>query len=128
VPLSYIEVSEETTLRAGELSFTAVPMKHFHLSAFGYRFEYKGRTFAYTGDTGECSQLSRLLGGADIAVIELTHPRPTEDPGHMDVEKAARVVKKLGHGGAVLFATHMSETPHPVPGLTLCEDGRTYWV
>jgi ribonuclease BN (tRNA processing enzyme) len=128
VPLSYIEISEEGVYHAGELTFTAVPMQHFHLHAFGYRFQYKGRAFAYTGDTGQCAQLNRLLDGADVAIIELTHPRPTDDPGHMDVEEVARVSRKLTQDGAIVLATHMSETPQPVPGLILCQDGKTYWV
>ncbi len=128
VPVSYVEVTQDGEYRAGELEFTAVQMEHFTLTAFGYRFDYRDRTIAYTGDTGECKQLGRLLGGADVAIIELTHPEASEDPGHLDAPAVAYWLKRLRSEGARVFATHMSGTPDPIEGLEICEDGRTYQI
>jgi len=121
-------VTEEGEYSVGGLTFTAIPMEHFGLDAFGYRFDYKGKTFAYTGDTGEGDAAGRLLEGADVAIVELTHPRPTDDPGHLDVDGVARLTEGLVRKGATILATHMSETPPPIAGITICEDGKTYWV
>ena len=126
VPLRFVEVDREGEYRAGDLAFTAIPMEHFGLDALGYRFEYKGKTFAYTGDTGECDQLSRLLDGADVAIIELTHPVVREDPGHLDIEEFRYLTEELRARGAFVLATHMSGTPPDTDGITICEDGCTY--
>ena len=128
LPVSYIEVEGDSDGRAGDLPFTAVRMEHFTLTAFGYRFEYEGRTFAYSGDTADCEQLRRLLDDADVAILEWTHPRPSSDVGHMDAPAIARWMDFLREQGSAVFATHMSETPQPMDGLQICEDGETYWV
>lgn len=128
VPISYVEVTEDGDYRAGDLTFSAVRMKHFNLAAFGYRFEYESRTIAYTGDTGECEQLGKLLGGVDVAILELTHPKRSDDPGHLDAPAVTYWVKKLREQGTSVFATHMSETPDPIDGLEICEDCQTYFI
>jgi len=128
VPVSYIEVSEDGEYHADDIAFTAVRMEHFTLEAYGYRFPYKGRTIAYTGDTGECAQLEKLLDGVDVAILEWTHPMASDDPGHLDAPAIAGWVAKLRDQGARIFATHMSETPKPIDGLTICEDGITYEI
>ncbi|MBE0634995.1 ribonuclease Z [Candidatus Bipolaricaulota bacterium] len=128
VPLVFTEVSKEGEYQAGNLAFTAVPMQHFTLDAFGFRFEYKGRSIAYSGDTAECDQLDRLLDGADVALLELTHPRECADPGHMDSLSFERVAKRLVAQGSTVIATHMSAPPDPIPGVTTCEDGKTIWI
>lgn len=128
VPVSYVEVTENGEYQAGDITFSAVQMKHFALEAFGYRFAYKGLTIAYTGDTGECAQLSKLLHGVDVAILELTHPKRSDDPGHMDAATVSYWMDKLREQGVLVFATHMSETPDPIDGLTICEDCRTYYI
>ncbi len=124
----YTKVTEEGDYRAGELEFRAIPMEHFGLSAFGYRFEIKGKRFAYTGDTGGKGGARRLLEDADVAIVELTHPLPVDDPGHLDSSDVARLTADLVRRGATVLATHMSEAPPPIPGITICEDGKTYWA
>jgi len=128
VPVSYVEVSGDGEYQAEGLPFTAIQMEHFTLAAFGYRFDCRGKTFAYTGDTADCEQLDRLLDGVDVAILELTHPRPSDDPGHMDAPAVAHWMKRLRAQGSLVFATHMSETPDPIDGLEICEDCRTYYI
>jgi ribonuclease BN (tRNA processing enzyme) len=108
---------------------SATPMSHFGMLAFGYRFACRGVRFAYTGDTGDCSELEELLTDVDVVVMELTHPTSKNDPGHLDVERMARLTEEARRRGTRFFATHMSERPGAPPeGVTLCEDGKTYWV
>ena len=128
VPLQFVEIASEGTYKAGGLTFEAIPMEHFGLDALGYRFEYKGRTIAYSGDTADCEHLRRLLEGADIAVIELTHPEVSDDPGHLDIEEVVSLTADLRARGALVLATHMSGTPPPRQGITICEDGKTYYA
>jgi len=124
VPLRYVEVEEEGTYSAGDLEFIAIPMKHFTLDAYGYRFEHRGTTYGYTGDTGECTQIHRLLDGVDVAIMELTHPGEDTSGGHLDKEAVSRLTKRLRCQGATVVATHMSADPGPIEGLLLCEDGQ----
>ena len=128
IPLVFIEIPEGGDYKAGDLEFSAIPMEHFALDAFGFRFEYKGRSIGYSGDTAECSDLDRLLGGTDVAILELTHPREANDPGHMDSPAFERVAKRLIEKGTTVVATHMSSTPDPIPGVTICKDGQTIWI
>lgn len=128
VPLRFMEIGEEGEYCAGDLEFRAIRMEHFGLDALGYRFTHRGKTIAYTGDTGECNQVCRLLEGADVGIIELTHPRPSEDPGHLCTDEVARITSDLRDRGGVVLATHMMGTPDPIDGITICEDGETYYV
>ncbi len=128
VPLHFIEVEEEGEYQAGALAFTAIPMEHFTLDAFGFRFEYKGRSIGYSGDTAECVELDRLLEGTDVAILELTYPRESNDPGHMDSPGFRRMASKLKVQGTTVIATHMSETPAPIEGVLFCEDGKTIYI
>ena len=128
LPLKFVEIPREGSYQAGDLIFSAVPMAHFDLDAFGYRFEHKGRTIGFTGDTGEGAQLKCLLKDVDVAILEMTHPRESDDPGHMNRPAVERLAPWLIAQGSAIFATHMSETPEPIPGVTICEDGKTYWI
>lgn len=128
LPLQFIEVTQEGDYKADPLAFSAVPMAHFNLDAFGYRFEHKGRIIGFTGDTGEGTQLKALLTDVDVAILEMTHPCESTDPGHMNRPAVERLTPWLLAQGSAIFATHMSATPEPIPGVTICEDGKTYWI
>jgi len=128
VPVHYVEIESEGSYDVGDLAFGAFPMKHFGLDALGYRFELKGRTIAYTGDTGDCEQVHRLLDGADVAIVEWTHAHRSRDPGHLDTEEVERITRELRDRRAMVLATHLGSTPDPIDGITICEDGETYYV
>jgi len=98
------------------------------MEAYGYRFAYKDREIAFTGDTGECTQLYQLLDGADVVVTEFTHAFESEDTGHMDAPAVSRLTKFLKAKGATVLATHLSGEPLPIEGLLICRDGETYIV
>jgi ribonuclease BN (tRNA processing enzyme) len=128
-PIEYVEVEPRRDVRIGDLVVSATPMSHFGMLAFGYRFTCRGIRFAYTGDTGDCSELEELLSDVDVAIMELTHPTSKNDPGHLDVERMTRLTEDARRQGTRFFATHMS-VPATVSldGVTVCEDGKTYWV
>ncbi|MGD9675791.1 MAG: MBL fold metallo-hydrolase [Candidatus Bipolaricaulia bacterium] len=128
MPLVFIEATAGRETAVGALRFVAFPMVHFRLPALGYRIAYGGRTIAYSGDTGPCPGLDALLEEADVAIVEMTHPHPTEDEGHLDAADVARLAAPLAARGAKLLATHMTGKPRPIPGVTYCRPGRTYRV
>jgi ribonuclease BN (tRNA processing enzyme) len=127
--VEYVELEPRREVRVADLAVSAIPMKHFGLAAYGYRFTCRGTTFAYTGDTGDCCEIDELVTGADVAIIELTHTTPKKDPGHLDIARVARLVDALRARGTRVFTTHMSAPPARTPlGVTACEDGKAYWV
>jgi len=126
VPVSFVEIKREGEYQAGEIVFNAVKMEHFGMDAYGYRLTYKGREIAFTGDTEAGPHLDRLLAGADIVITELTHAVPSDDPGHLDSETVSEMVARLRARGATVLATHLRETPAPIEGLLICQDGETY--
>jgi len=127
VPLEFIQVPREGTYHAGDLAFEAVRMQHYGLAAFGYRFHVGERLVAYSGDTGKTADLDRLYNGADLAIVELTHPQPSDDPGHLDAPTVAQLAETL-RSHATILATHINGSPNPIEGVTVCEDGKTYRV
>ncbi|MDD5646485.1 MAG: ribonuclease Z [Candidatus Bipolaricaulis sp.] len=128
MPLAFVEATAGQETAVGPLRFVAFPMVHFGLPALGYRISYRGRKIAYSGDTGPCPGLDALLEGADVAIVEMTHPHPTEDEGHLDAADVARLAAPLAARGAKVLATHMTGRPRRIPGVTFCRPGRTYRV
>jgi ribonuclease BN (tRNA processing enzyme) len=127
--IEYVEVEPRQEVRVADLTVSATPMSHFGLKAFGYRFTCRGVRFAYTGDTGDCCEIDELTRDVDVAIIELTHPVPKSDPGHLDIERAKKLVDAVRGQGTRVFATHMSVPPREaLPGVTFCEDGKLYWI
>jgi len=127
VPLVFVE-AEEGRQRAGDLEFEALAMSHFGLDAYGYRFTYKGRVVAYSGDTCECTPLDRLVEEADVAILEMTHTGDSTDAGHLSTSAVERLSRLPECSDTRFFATHMGTVPEPIEGITLCEDGRTYLI
>lgn len=128
VPLRYVEVEEEGQYEAGDLAFDAVRMAHFGMDAFGYRFACGDRSIAFTGDTGDGPQVDRLLRGADVLITEFTYPDDTPDEGHMNAVSVARVAARMRARGGTVLATHIGGHPAPIPGVTLCREGETYFI
>jgi ribonuclease BN (tRNA processing enzyme) len=128
-PIEYVEVEPRRETKVADLVVSATPMSHFGMLAFGYRFACRDVHFAYTGDTGDCRELEELLSGADVAIMEMTHPTPRNDPGHLDIERMTCLIADARRRGTRFFATHMSQPPAAAPeGVTICEDGKLYWV
>jgi ribonuclease BN (tRNA processing enzyme) len=65
---------------------------HSHESV-GYRFEIGGKTIAFSGDSGYCQELIRLCNGADIAVLECSHPDEFAVKGHLSPSLAAKIAE-----------------------------------
>ncbi len=128
IPIQFVEIERDGEFRAGALTFQAMRMEHFGMDAYGYRFTYKGRQIAFTGDTGECPQLDRLLDGAEVVITEFTHSLYTEDPGHLNATTVSQLTKRLRAQGATILATHLSGEPEPIDGLLVCQDGQTLYV
>jgi ribonuclease Z len=74
-----IEVLDETNgtvvFQTGDLKVTAFLVDHRPVEpAFGYRFDYKGRSVVISGDTLPCESLRRQAEGADLLLHDAEQP------------------------------------------------------
>jgi ribonuclease BN (tRNA processing enzyme) len=77
------------------------------VETFGFRFSYRGRSLAYSADTGESDALAGLARGADLLLCEasfLTGPGLPRDL-HLTARQAAEQAARAG--AARLVLTHL---------------------
>jgi ribonuclease BN (tRNA processing enzyme) len=88
----------------GQLRIITKPMNHIPESV-GYRVEYDGKSFAFSGDTDYCSTLVELATDVDVLVIESALPDEMKAEGHLTPSLAGRIGKEARCGKIVL--THL---------------------
>ena len=89
----------------GDIVGRSIPVEHAGLDCIGYRLESGGVVLAYSGDTGECDGVVELGRGADLLILECSHPDGVELPGHLTPSQAGRVASAAG--AKRLLLTHM---------------------
>jgi len=124
--VSFIEVKKEQELcEAGRLPFIAYLMNHFNGQAYGYKIFYEKGVLAFSGDTGPCENLSCLLEGSDVAIVEmsgLSH----NNSNHMSMQNILEL-KAHKLPAQKLIVTHMEETEiPPLEGIIISEDLQEY--
>ena len=63
--------SSVVVFEADGITVTAFPVEHGPVTpAYGYRFDYKGRSVVFSGDTHRTDELVRMSKGADLLVHE----------------------------------------------------------
>ncbi|EHR52256.1 metal-dependent hydrolase, beta-lactamase superfamily III [Saccharomonospora marina XMU15] len=94
-------------LRVGPFQVTAVPVTH-PTESFGVRVTDGARTFAYTGDTGECPALDELAEGADVLLAEATWTHADDRPPglHLSGRQAGELAARARVGRLLL--THVA--------------------
>jgi ribonuclease BN (tRNA processing enzyme) len=75
--------------------------------AYGVRVEHGGRTFVYTGDSGACTALTELAGGAEVLLAEAswTHAEDRPVDLHLSGREAGELAETAGVGK--LLVTHV---------------------
>jgi ribonuclease BN (tRNA processing enzyme) len=89
--------------------FTVTPYRVSHpIEAYGFRVQADGAVLAFTGDTDECDNLTPLLRGADLALMDsaFVDGRDTVTGIHMSGSGAARAAVQAG-GVRRLMLTHL---------------------
>lgn len=87
----------------GETRISPRTMTHVpDLHCLGYRIDYRGRSFAYSGDTQYCDNLVRLCREVDIAVLDCSFPANKPGPGHLHAGECGRVARESGIDRLVL--------------------------
>jgi ribonuclease BN (tRNA processing enzyme) len=94
------------TFEIGPFVITTAHMNH-PVETFGFRFGHAGRSVAYSGDSGETTELVPLARGTDVFLCEAAF---LEGPGlppdlHLTAGQAAEYAVRAGVGQLVL--THL---------------------
>ncbi|CAN5237396.1 MBL fold metallo-hydrolase [soil metagenome] len=117
----------------GGLTVTAIVVKHDPATpAYGYRFDYKGRSFVVSGDTKKWPPLADAAKGADLIIHEAQNPDMTRTMAaglagqgnkrmssimadtlsyHTSPEEAAEIARAAGVKALVL--THLTQAGLP---------------
>ncbi|MFD8493482.1 MBL fold metallo-hydrolase [Amycolatopsis sp. NPDC059657] len=127
----------EETVEIGPFEVTAVPVDH-PTPAFGFRVCHGGRSLAYTGDTGPCEALDKLVRDVDVLLAEASWTdSPVRPPGmHLSGKQAAEIA--LRGGVDRLLLTHvlpwtdsaavLAEADAVFPRAELVQQGAVYDV
>jgi ribonuclease BN (tRNA processing enzyme) len=86
----------------------------------GYVFEKDGVRFGFSGDSGECPGLLRLIERSDYFLIEMTGP--DNDPSHLSRRAVVELVET--NPRVRFYITHLNQRD-PVAGALLAEDLQT---
>jgi len=101
-PESLEDVFEFSTLRPGEFRlgpFTVVVARMRHIcEAYGFRFEFGGRSLVFSGDTAACPELVELARGADVLMADTAWQDRGSRPDnlHMSGREAAEIATEAG--------------------------------
>ena len=95
-----IEVLDETkgtvVFQTGDLKVTAFLVDHRPVEpAFGYRFDYKGRSVVISGDTLPCESLRRQAEGVDLLLHEALQPEMLRIINQAGITSGRKVVAKV---------------------------------
>ena len=86
----------------------------------GYALSRDGVRFMFSGDSGECEGLDRLVAMSDHVLIEMTGPE--HDPSHLSRSYIEELVR--AHPEKRFYLTHLTSRD-PVPGAHIAEDLQT---
>ncbi|HHZ83678.1 MAG TPA: MBL fold metallo-hydrolase [Nitrospirales bacterium] len=93
----HIQNLGETSLLIGKMKIFTKYMTHTpSLRCLGYRIEYEGRLFAYSGDAQYSANLVTLCRDADVAVLDCSFPAEKPGSNHMTSKDCGRVAKEAG--------------------------------
>jgi ribonuclease BN (tRNA processing enzyme) len=84
---------------------TVLPQSVTHspgLHCLGYRVEYRGKAFAYSGDAQYCRSLVRLCRDVDLAVLDCSFPANKPGKGHLHAGECGQVAAEAGVSRLIL--------------------------
>lgn len=123
---SFIEIRDEGISKdVGGINFTPLRMRHFKMESYGYRVRINDRIVAFSGDTGECENLYRLVQDAPIIVLEMNSV--TRDfPYHLNLKQITNIRSRTPRDQKIIV-THMEENEiPPISDVIISEDLREY--
>ena len=126
------------TFSVGPFTVTAKRMDH-PIEAYGFRIECDGRSFAYSGDTAACDNLTELARGADLLLAEAAFRDDADNPEHIHMTGSQAAVIARDARVGMLVLTHIppwhekKDAIHEAAGVfdgptLLASEGSTYHV
>ncbi|HEY5795093.1 MAG TPA: MBL fold metallo-hydrolase [Bosea sp. (in: a-proteobacteria)] len=105
-PIEYVEVTPEQPATLAGIDVSAFPMVHDERAGpcQGYRLDYNGKVFAFSGDTAWTDALIPLAAGADVLLVEC-YAYDIKLANHLDYRTLAEHRAQLDTARIVL--THM---------------------
>jgi ribonuclease BN (tRNA processing enzyme) len=90
-------VADAVPLTVGPFTVTPYAVNH-PVEAYGYRVEAGGAVLAFTGDTDDCANLTPLLHGADLALLDsaFVDGRDVVPDIHLSGSRAAAAAVRAG--------------------------------
>jgi ribonuclease BN (tRNA processing enzyme) len=118
---SFVELRSGDDVEVAGFKLHAEEVVHVpDIPCLGYVFEKDGVRFGFSGDSGECPGLLRLIERSDHFLMEMTGPE--NDPSHLSRRAVVRLVES--HPSGRFYLTHLNERV-PVPGALLANDLQT---
>lgn len=92
-----VEVSDGEEIVVKDLKFKFYAVKH-PVPCLGFRATDGEKTFAYGGDSNECPTLDKIVGGADLALLDggLLTRDWNENKPHLSVKGCSELAAKYG--------------------------------
>ncbi|MDQ7821684.1 MAG: ribonuclease Z [Candidatus Eremiobacteraeota bacterium] len=115
---------QEILQTAAGISFTPYRMRHFG-NSFGFRVGFPGAVLAYSGDTGFCSTIGRLVEGADVAVLEM-NSLAVDFHAHLNLAQIEEI-RRTTPSRLKIVVTHREDDEVPsLEGVIMAEDFGEY--
>ena len=94
---AFDDVADAVPFTVGPFTVTPYAVNH-PVEAYGYRVEAAGAVLAFTGDTDDCENLTPLLHGADLALLDsaFVDGRDVVSGIHLSGSRAAAAAVRAG--------------------------------
>lgn len=114
----YVEIQPGEDIEVAGFRLHAEAVVHApDMPCHGYVFEKDGVRFGFSGDSGDCPGLRRLVEMSDYFLCEMTGVE--NDPSHLGRGYVTELVR--GNPGKKFFLTHLNSREE-LPGATLARD------
>lgn len=103
--LKFVEISDGFKYFYNEYLIRVYSMKHGDIDAYGYTVEYHSKTVGFSGDTGECPGVIKLINNSDLCFIDTSFEKSSKNHLGFDfyINNQIKFPKKT------IIPTHMSE-------------------
>lgn len=115
---------QETLQTAAGIAFTPYRMRHFGM-AFGFKVRLPGAVLAYSGDTGFCTTIGRLVEGADVAVLEM-NSLATDFHAHLNRAQIEEIRRTTPPRLKIVVTHREDDEAPPLEGVIFAEDFGEY--
>ena len=84
-------------LKIGSITVKTHKIRHSSTTkSIAYRFEFKGKSFVYTGDAEYTDDVTEIAKNADVLLTECSLPDSKKEEGHLTPSLAGKIAAKAG--------------------------------